>query len=296
MSRIQKLPQNILEDITPHLVSDETIGKALYQDSQLPTKIWLIETNQAIIFHGQEPNQKPVVMACPADEIKEIDYLKKDDFVNVVFYYGKNGKAGFKFKKEDFKEIDEFLMNFSDLITARYKDKNGKIQILQRALPIGDKERRVFGRGVKNVTKKGEEWRGWVEKAEKEEKAESKALDKNPIKDKGRSQDKPKEKAQDKSQENKEGERKEEAKNGEEGLKKDEEGVKKGKEGIKTDFANHPPPSKKIPLKEEKPENEKDYGNPIYFISVTITATAMAFLCLAFFKTLSRVASYLKKS
>ena len=90
MSRIQPLPQTILADITPYLCTDEKIEQALLQDNKKPNIIWLISTNQAIILHGQQPEQKPAIMVMALDDIKEIDYLQKDDDIQVVLYSGIN--------------------------------------------------------------------------------------------------------------------------------------------------------------------------------------------------------------
>ena len=149
MSKIQKLPENVLDAVTPYLVTGEIIEKALLQDNKKPREIWLIKTNQAIILHGQQPDRpQPAIMVLPLDEIPEIDYLQKIDDIQLIIYSKKNnGKAVFHFETSASKEVEKFLEDLGDLITFRYQTNKGKITVVQKALPIGDKERKVFGRG-----------------------------------------------------------------------------------------------------------------------------------------------------
>ena len=149
MSKIQKLPENVLDAITPYLLTGEIIEKALLQDNKKPREIWLIKTNQAIILHGTQPDKpQPAIMVLALDEIPEIDYLQKIDDIQLIIYSNKNnGKAVFHFETAASKEIEKFLEDLGDLITYRYQTNKGKITVVQKALPIGHKERKVFGRG-----------------------------------------------------------------------------------------------------------------------------------------------------
>lgn len=149
MSKIQKLPENVLDSITPHLLTGEIIEKALLQDNKKPREIWLIKTNQAIILHGTQPDKpQPAIMVLALDEIPEIDYLQKIDDIQLIIYSNKNnGKAVFHFETSASKEIEKFFEDLGDLITFRYQTPKGKITVVQKALPIGHKERKVFGRG-----------------------------------------------------------------------------------------------------------------------------------------------------
>ena len=149
MSRIEKLPQKVLDDITPYLLTGEVIDKALLQDNKKPKVIWIIKTNQAIILHGTQPDKpQPAIMVMALDEIREIDYLEKPDDIQIIFYSSRNnGKAVFHFEKSAFKEIEKLIGDLGDLVTVRYQTEKGKIQVSQKALPIGDKDRKVFGRG-----------------------------------------------------------------------------------------------------------------------------------------------------
>lgn len=151
MSKIQKLPQKVLDAITPYLLTGEVIDKALLQDNKKPREIWLIKTNQAIILHGQQPDKpQPAIMVLALDELREIDYLQKNDDIQVILYSSKNnGKAVFHFEKTAAKEIEAFFDDLGDLITFRYQTDLGKISVVQKALPIGHKDRKVFGRGKK---------------------------------------------------------------------------------------------------------------------------------------------------
>ena len=151
MSKIQKLPENVLDAVTPYLLTGEIIEKALLQDNKKPREIWLIKTNQAIILHGQQPDKpQPAIMVLALDEIPEIDYLQKIDDIQLIIYSNKNnGKAVFHFETAASKEIEKFLEDLGDLITYRYQTTKGKITVVQKALPIGHKERKVFGRGKK---------------------------------------------------------------------------------------------------------------------------------------------------
>ena len=149
MSKIQKLPQKVLDAITPYLLTGEVIDKALLQDNKKPKEIWLIKTNQAIILHGTQPDKpQPAIMVMALDEIREIDYLQKLDDIQIILYSSKNnGKAVFHFEKGAAKEIETFFLDLGDLITFRYQTDLGKIKVEQLALPIGHKDRKVFGRG-----------------------------------------------------------------------------------------------------------------------------------------------------
>ena len=151
MSQIQALPKDILANITPHLVSGEKVTQALLQDNKKPNIIWLVSTNQAIILHGQqEANSKPIILVYALDEIKEIDYLQKSDDIQINICSGVNtSKAVFHFEITAKKEVEKFFLEFGDLITYRYINEKGKIVVVQRALPIGDKDRHKFGRGKK---------------------------------------------------------------------------------------------------------------------------------------------------
>ena len=83
MSKIQKLPQNVRDAITPYLLTGEVIDRALLQDNKKPKEIWLIKTNQAIILHGTQPDkQQPAIMVMALDELREIDYLQKNDDIH----------------------------------------------------------------------------------------------------------------------------------------------------------------------------------------------------------------------
>lgn len=319
MSKIQKLPQNILADITPYLVSDEKIEQALLQDNKKPNIIWLISTNQAIILYGLQPEQKPAIMIMPLDEIKEIDYLQKDDDIQVILYSGVNkSKAVFHFEPSAKDQVEKFFLAFGDLITYRFRNPEGKIEVVQRALPIGDKERHIFGRG-----KKLEQADSHLEAAKSKTiisapplKAETVPptpaaippakpspapvkIDKadNPaatvkiapkIKEQPKSEPAQGVRADSEliSQPSKEvkPEKKLEIKLQEKTPKaKTEPSITPNKTGIS---------EKSLPTKAE--EKEKDYGNPIYFIGVTIVATIIGFLCLAFYKSVSKIAKYLK--
>ncbi len=149
MSKIQDLPNKVLNSISPYLLTGEVIDKAILQDNKKPKEIWIIKTNQAIILHGQHPDRpQPSIMVFALDEIREIDYLQKPDDIQVIFYSIKNnGKAVFHFDTSVAKDLEKFFENLGDLITYRYQAEKGKIQVVQRALRIGDKDRRVFGRG-----------------------------------------------------------------------------------------------------------------------------------------------------
>ena len=110
MSKIQKLPQNVLDSITPYLLSGEVVEKALLQDNKKPREIWLIKTNQAIILHGRQPDKpQPAIMVLALDEIREIDYFIKVDDIQIIFYSSKNnGKAVFHFEPSAEKELEKF--------------------------------------------------------------------------------------------------------------------------------------------------------------------------------------------
>ena len=105
MSKIQNLPQTVLDAITPYLLTGEVIDKALLQDNKKPREIWLIKTNQAIILHGQQPDKpQPAIMVMALDEIREIDYLQKPDDNQIILYSSKNnGKAVFHFEISGFR-------------------------------------------------------------------------------------------------------------------------------------------------------------------------------------------------
>ena len=95
MSKIQKLPENVLDAITPYLLTGEIIEKALLQDNKKPREIWLIKTNQAIILHGTQPDKpQPAIMVLALDEIPEIDYLQKIDDIQLIIYSNRHQSSG----------------------------------------------------------------------------------------------------------------------------------------------------------------------------------------------------------
>ncbi len=336
MSQIQALPKDILANITPHLVSGETVTQALLQDNKKPNIIWLVSTNQAIILHGQqEANSKPIILVYPLDEIKEIDYLQKSDDIQVNICSGVNSsKAVFHFEISSKKEVEKFFLEFGDLITYRYINEKGKIVVVQRALPIGDKERHKFGRGKKLEVKEQLETRTSQSKEQNSSKPEEakatptankplmtsadieqrllsnlqkKSVEnpkssaatatnaatvsevKLPVQPPAQqtvSQPKPIEK------ENKPAEVKAPV------IEKKTEKPATSVAAKEIKSADKPKTdSKQQDTKETKPvvKKEIDYGSPVFFISVTILSTAVGFLCLSFFKTISRIVTFFKK-
>lgn len=332
MSKIQKLPEKVLEAITPYLVTGETIEKALLQDNKKPREIWLIKTNQAIIFHGQQPDKpQPAIMVLALDEIPEIDYLQKIDDIQLIIYSNKNnGKAVFHFETSASKEIEKFFEDLGDLITFRYQNTKGKITVVQKALPIGHKERKVFGRGkpqeVPFISKKHNDLKSTstpketksvestsasnpvvkssikseptktvvtsTENKEKqvlktneirvqtEVKATKSAISESQTKNKATESEKPANITENahvlpQTTEVKKIEVKQEKKTG------------SSSSSIISQLQENPVP-KVEQVKENKSKKEIDYGNPLFFITVTVLATIVGFFCLSFFKMISR--------
>lgn len=307
MSQIQTLPKDILANITPHLVSGEAVKQALLQDNKKPNIIWLISTNQAIILHGQqEPNSKPIIMVYALDEIKEIDYLQKNDDIQVIIYSGVNtGKAVFHFEISAKSEVEKFFLEFGDLITFRFINDKGKIEVVQRALPIGDKERHKFGRG-----KKLEEKAKVEASTIKDPKQESTSASKEPAKAiEKQTETAPKaETIKPKAQENNPKQTTIEQKLAANIQKKAAEQKTAVASKTQADNEQKSTVGTKAPVtipprqvtdgkpQETKPAANKeiDYGNPVFFIGVTIIATAVGFFCLSFFKTISKIVKYFK--
>ena len=319
MSRIQPLPQTILADITPYLCTDEKIEQALLQDNKKPNIIWLISTNQAIILHGQQPEQKPAIMVMALDDIKEIDYLQKDDDIQVVLYSGINkNKAVFHFEPSAKDEVEKFFLAFGDLITYRLKSPEGKINVIQRALPIGDKERHLFGRGKKKEAVKKSYPSTQQPSSQKNEnpkdsqnslnnkiepdKADLKTDEKNSqtISPSSSHQKDSQKSLNEKRESDQEGEKTEDKNYKTDSQlssqKKDNQKPVNDKSNQQNTKATHL--GKESSNSEQKPENSKeiDYGNPLFFLGVTVIATLLGFFCLAFFKQISRIVKFFKKN
>ena len=333
MSKIQKLPEKILDEITPYLLTGEVIDKALLQDNKKPREIWLIKTNQAIILHGTQPDKpQPAIMVMALDEIPEIDYLQKIDDIQVILYSSKNnGKAVFHFETSASKEIEKFLEDLGDLITYRYQNAKGKITVVQKALPIGSKERKVFGRGKpqevpfisksKNI-KQNEEKPATKPAVKSEEKIAVKTASKietktndnkavEPLSTKIKKEDskadavkvseqpvvkkeiKVSEKVESKPLAQNVSETKKEIK-AETKAKAETKPAATAKSSIISHLQENPVPKTEQP-KEDKPKKEIDFGNPVYFITVTVIATIVGFFCLSFFKMISKIVTYFKR-
>lgn len=319
MSQIQALPKDILANITPHLVSGEKVTQALLQDNKKPNIIWLVSTNQAIILHGQqEANSKPIILVYALDEIKEIDYLQKSDDIQINICSGVNtSKAVFHFEITAKKEVEKFFLEFGDLITYRYINEKGKIVVVQRALPIGDKDRHKFGRGKKLEaitksessenkipTKEAPSKPEAAKPASKPENIEQKLLA-NIQKKAAEAQQKTVEAP--KSPAVTEASKPAPQPKPEEVSHKPAETVEIKKEStVKPESISTKQPSVENKTKSDnKPQDNKeakpvakkeiDYGSPVFFISVTVIATAVGFFCLSFFKTISRIVTFFKK-
>ncbi len=358
MSKIQKLPQKVIEAITPYLLTGEKIDKALLQDNKKPKEIWIIKTNQAIILHGQQPDKpQPAIMVMALDEIREIDYLQKNDDNQVIFYSTKNnGKAVFHFEKDAANEINNFFEDLGDLITFRYQTNIGKIQVAQLALPIGHKDRKVFGRGkaievpflakpkgtktnesLPNPTNNSPEKNNLKTQISTTTTKSSESVRATPkdnitnnksvpsknlsIKDKEISSEKPainkevnhsnenKNTSQSISNQNQQSkpsiEKEVKSSNTEtksEKIQNKQDNISTKTSGISRNSLISHLQENPIPPKEEKPEDDSkkskeiDFGNPVYFITVTIISTIVGFICLSFFKTISRVVKYFRKN
>ena len=331
MSKIQNLPQSVLDAITPYLLTGEVIDKALLQDNKKPREIWLIKTNQAIILHGQQPDKpQPAIMVMALDEIREIDYLQKPDDNQIILYSSKNnGKAVFHFEISASKEIEKFLEDLGDLITFRYQTEKGKITVVQKALPIGSKERKIFGRGkqqnVPFLTKNKPSNVPTKEPAPKQSeklsvkvapKAEPQPVSKEntktvstkakpdntpsaPLKQEPKkastaiseplkAKDLPKETPKDSPSKPKED--KAVTPVSPNSNKENKPAETKSSKAVNSAIISH---LQESPVK--KPSKEIDYGNPLFFITVTIIATITGFFCLSFFKTISKVVNYFKR-
>ena len=336
MSKLQKLPDSVLDAITPYLLTGETIEKSLLQDNKKPREIWLIKTNQAIILHGQQPDRpQPAIMVFALDEIPEIDYLQKIDDIQLIIYSSKNsGKAVFHFETSASKEVEKFLEDLGDLITFRYQNAKGKITVVQKALPIGSKERKVFGRGKqqeipflsKNKVSKSTETKSIPakktdeNKPKQEEKIAVKVAPKIEVKPAEQAKEqpiskdiKPSEKATDKSKAevlqtevlSSNNSKKAEVPPVKTAVKNEPASNKDSKSAetktaagsSKSSIISHlqENPLKPADKEDSKPPKEIDYGNPVYFISVTIIATIVGFFCLSFFRTISKVVKYFKR-
>lgn len=337
MSQIQALPKDILANITPYLVSGETVTQALLQDNKKPNIIWLISTNQAIILHGQqEPNSKPIILVYALDEIKEIDYLQKSDDIQINICSGVNSsKAVFHFEISAKKEVEKFFLEFGDLITYRYLNEKGKIVVVQRALPVGDKERHKFGRGKKLEVK--EQHGSQTSKSKEQSPSSSGEIKAAPAANKPAMTSVDIEQRllanlQKKSVENQKSstatatnaatvtevklpapptaqQTVSQAKPAEKEAKQAEVKATAAKKEAEKPAANVAP--KEITKTADKPKTdgnpqaakevkpavkkEIDYGSPVFFIGVTIISTAVGFLCLSFFKTISRIVTFFKK-
>ncbi len=359
MSKIQDLPQKVLDAITPYLVSGEVIVKSLLQDNKKPREIWLIKTNQAIILHGQQPDKPvPAIMVFALDELREIDYLQKPDDNQIILYSSKNnGKAVFHFEPTAYDDIASFLDGLADIVTYRYQTSIGKIKVYQKALPIGDKNRKVFGRGKiqeaeflsKNKPLRTNDSKINTNIKVPPQKEETiKKTDGNALKSAEKELEQKNNNIQASNSLNQEklDEKKSTISTNEDSNKtaKSQPKIEKKLETYNTatktvksenvniiekvtpalpikekvekeDVKSNSNSSNKTivknslishlqenPIQEKKedknatPKKEIDFGNPIYFISITILATIIGFFCLSFFKTISKIVNYFKKN
>ena len=315
MSRIQKPSKEIIEAIKPYLVTDEKIEKALVQDDKkqsLGLEIWLVKTNQAIILYGKQTSKEARVLVYPLDDISEIDYFdKKPDDINVMFFPRegiKSEKAKLHFSGKDRNDVEQFFLELGDIITYRTLGKDNKINVLCRALPIGDKNRKKYGRGreIKPVEpakkdvapakdgvapkKVGSEGVEKVKTVATKTVETSKVVDtpKNTIP--SDSENKVEQKTVSSAVPNKE----------KEILEKVQQSASKSEtqptskqisQTIQNNDAKKEQTEKVNDSKEDKLSISKDFGNPVYFIATTIIATIIGFFCLFFFRKFSRLSS-----
>lgn len=309
MSRIQKPSKEIIEAIKPYLVTDEKIEKALVQDDKkqsLGLEIWLVKTNQAIILYGKQTSKEARVLVYPLDDISEIDYFdKKPDDINVMFFPRegiKSEKAKLHFSGKDRNDVEQFFLELGDIITYRTLGKDNKINVLCRALPIGDKNRKKYGRGreikpVETAKKDVAPAKDGVapkkvgsEGVEKVKTLAPKTVDTPKKAIPSDSENKVEQKTVSSAVPNKE--------------KEITEKVQQPAPKSETQ-----PTSKQIPQtilnndvkksqtekvddsKEDKLSISKDFGNPVYFVATTIIATIIGFFCLFFFRKFSRLSS-----
>lgn len=315
MSRIQKPSKEIIEAIKPYLVTDEKIEKALVQDDKkqsLGLEIWLVKTNQAIILYGKQTSKEARVLVYPLDDISEIDYFdKKPDDINVMFFPRegiKSEKAKLHFSGKDRNDVEQFFLELGDIITYRTLGKDNKINVLCRALPIGDKNRKKYGRGreIKPVepakkdvilAKDGVAPKKVAsEGVEKVKTVATKTVETSKVVDTPKntipsdSENKVEQKTVSSAVPNKE----------KEILEKVQQSASKSEtqptskqisQTIQNNDAKKEQTEKVNDSKEDKLSISKDFGNPVYFIATTIIATIIGFFCLFFFRKFSRLSS-----
>ncbi len=316
MSRIQKPSDNIIEAIKPYLVIDEKIEKALVQDDKkqsLGLEIWLVKTNQAIILYGKQTAKEARILVYPLDDISEIDYFdKKPDDINVMFFPRegiKSEKAKLHFSGKDRNDVEQFFLELGDIITYRTLGKDNKINVLCRALPIGDKNRKKYGRGreIKQVETAKNVVAPKPVSSERVEKVETvvakTAVDSPRTADVSKTTvDTPQNRVIPDSESKVE--------------QKTISSVNSNKEKVIAEKVQQPAPkyekqqiskqisqttqnnnAKKTPTekiddsKDDKISISKDFGNPVYFIATTIIATIIGFFCLFFFRKFSSLSS-----
>lgn len=125
-----KIPENIRQDISIYLGSEEKILKALSLVSgkiEAVGEIWLILTSHSIYFHTRELSKEPVIALLPRNEIKEIDYFQKQYEITLTFFPKKSNanstRLSFPIDKKG--ELEDLCDEIADLINFRMETPAG---------------------------------------------------------------------------------------------------------------------------------------------------------------------------
>lgn len=135
-SSIQKLPDNIKQEIEIYLGQNEKILKSLCaigEDNDKAGKVWLILTNESIFFHTEEKNKEPVVALLARNNIKLIEYFQKSTEIVVTFIPASSSKSTTKisFPIQRKELLEDFCEDLADLIDFK-KETGSGVKIYSR--------------------------------------------------------------------------------------------------------------------------------------------------------------------
>ncbi len=124
------LPESIRNDVGIYLAPDEKIQKALspFAGNSSPTgQVWLILTDNSVIFHTRESGKEPLVALLPRKEIGEIEYFQRPSGVQLTFVPKKNTSkvSRLNFGVEKLDELEDFCEDLADYINFKKETSSG---------------------------------------------------------------------------------------------------------------------------------------------------------------------------
>lgn len=128
MNAPASLPENIRNDIGIYFAPAEKILKALTPFAAgAPGQVWLILTNQSVIFHTREAGKEALVALLSRKDIKEIEYFQKKSGVQLTFIPTRNSQkvSRLNFGPEKQEELEDFCEELADLINFKKETASG---------------------------------------------------------------------------------------------------------------------------------------------------------------------------